>query len=73
MDNSREQKVTREENWLTYKEACVEESVNTRQFAKIITHPDGEPDWEEWTAEQYDEWQEKYNPQPEPEPETINQ
>lgn len=66
MTNTIEQKVTKEENWLTYKEEGAEESVNNRLFGKIISRPDGSQPWDEWTAEQYDEWHSKYNPQPEP-------
>lgn len=65
MKNSIEQKVTKPENWLTYKEDGLEESVENRLFGKIISRPDSSKPWNEWTAKQYNEWQETYNPQPE--------
>lgn len=36
-----------------------------REFVKIITLPDGAPDWDEWTQEQWQAWQDEYNSQPE--------
>jgi hypothetical protein len=42
----------------------------TRLFAKAISYKEGKgKPWDDWTQEQYDAWQEEYNPQPEPEQE----
>jgi len=65
---TKKQSVSQPDNWLTYKEPELEESVQNRQFAKVIFTPDAAPAWDEWTAQQYDAWQAQYNPQPEPEP-----
>lgn len=37
-----------------------------RKFSKGLALPDDASLWEEWTQEQWQEWQDKYNPQPEP-------
>ena len=60
-----DQRVSNEDNWLT---TLFTDNEKERQFAKVVHLPIGQV-WDEWTAEQYNEWQDKYNPQPEPEPE----
>lgn len=42
-----------------------------RKFGKVVYRPESEPEWDNWTWEQYDEWQETYNLQPEHEHETA--
>lgn len=69
--NTKEQRVSDPDNWLTYKPEELEESVTNRQFAKVISMPDDAPAWDEWTAEQYEAWKEIYDPQPEPEQQTT--
>ena len=60
-----DQRVSNEDNWLT---ALFTDNEKDRQFAKVVHLPIGQA-WDEWTTEQYNEWQKQYNPQPEPEPE----
>lgn len=63
MINTIEQRPTPPKEWLTYLAKGDDE--HNRQFAKVISLPDTAPKWKEWLQSQYDEWQEKYNPQPE--------
>lgn len=58
-----DQTVSQPDNWLT---ALFTEDEHNRIFAKIVHLPEGQA-WDEWTAEQYDAWQQQYNPQTEPE------
>ena len=49
--------------WLTKLDGEGEE---TRLFASVISYKEGVGSpWDDWTQEQWKEWQEKYNPQPE--------
>lgn len=52
-------------DWLTTLETADEKD---RRFGKVVYRPEGTPEWDSWTQAQYEEWQERYNPQPEPEP-----
>lgn len=49
-------------NWLTHLNEG--ESEEQRQFVKVIHLPIGEA-WDEVTDEYYQEWKEKYQPEPE--------
>lgn len=50
-------------NWLTH---LFGEDEAQRQFVKVIHLPEGQA-WEEVTDEYYQEWKEKYQPEPQPE------
>ena len=56
-----DQRVSQPDNWLT---ALFTADEKDRQFVKVIHLPEGQA-WDEWTTAQYQEWQERYNPQPE--------
>lgn len=59
-----EQKPREGYDWLTKLDGDGEE---TRLFAKTISYKEcvGRP-WDDWTQEQWQAWQDEYNPQPEP-------
>lgn len=56
-----DQRVTQPDNWLT---ALFTEDEKDRQFVKVIHLPEGQA-WNEVTDEYYQEWKEKYQPEPE--------
>jgi hypothetical protein len=56
-------------DWLTKLETADEKD---RKFGKVVYRPESEPAWDDWTQEQWQEWQDEYNPQPEP-PELENE
>jgi len=66
----KEQRPTPPKEWLTRLLTADEKD---REFAKVLSLPDDAKFWDEWTQEQWQEWQDEYNPQPEPEvePETV--
>ena len=64
----KEQRPTQPKEWLTRLLTADEKD---REFAKVLSLPDNAEFWDEWTQEQWQEWQDEYNPQPEPEPETV--
>lgn len=47
--------------WLT---RLLTQDEKDREFAKVLSLPDGATPWDECTQEFYDDWQEEYNPQP---------
>lgn len=49
--------------WLT---RLLTENEADREFAKVLSLPEGAKPWDECTQEFYDAWQEQYNTQPEP-------
>lgn len=49
-------------DWLTKLETVDEKD---RKFGKVVYRPESEPAWENWTQEQWQEWQDDYNRQPE--------
>lgn len=51
-------------DWLTKLETADEKD---RKFGKVVYRPEEETPWDDWTQEQWQAWQEEYNPQPEPE------
>lgn len=53
-------------DWLTKLETADEKD---RKFGKVVYRPNSETPWDNWTQKQWQAWQDKYNPQPEPEPE----
>lgn len=55
-------------DWLTKLETADEKD---RKFGKVVYRPESEPEWDNRTREEYDEWKEAYNPQPEHEHETV--
>ena len=63
--NGYDQRVTQPDNWLT---VLFTQDEHDRQFVKVIHLPEGQA-WDEWTDAQYQEWKEKYQPEPEQGPE----
>ena len=60
-----DQRVTNPDNWLTHLNEG--ESEEQRQFVKVIHLPERQA-WDEVTDEYYQEWKERYQPEP-PQPE----
>lgn len=56
-----DQRPANPDNWLT---ALFTEDEKDRQFVKVIHLPEGQA-WDEVTDEYYQEWKEKYQPEPE--------
>ena len=50
--------------WLTRLQT---EDEKDREFAKVLLLPAGAKQWDECTQEFWQQWQDEYNPQPEPE------
>lgn len=66
MMQTKELKVSNPSSYLTF--LADGEDEKNRQFAKVITLCSSAPDWDEWTEEQYMEWEQEYRPQEEQRP-----
>lgn len=59
----RQQRPTPPNEWLT---RLLTQDEHDREFAKVLSLPAGAAEWDNWTQEQWQKWQDKYNPKPAP-------